>query len=205
MAILDELRRDVRHGSRMLAQRPGFTILAVLTLALGIGASTLIFSVADGVLFRPLPYSAPDRLVAAHQTHAAWLDSPNPVLRGFASAFPVSWPVYEDWRQLSRVFAEVGVYREATVTLTDSERPERLVGARATFGVLAALGTQPLLGRLFLPSDDALGAEKIVILSHGLWSRLFGSESSALGQVIRLDATPYTIVGVMPPAFYFPR
>ncbi|MGD8869648.1 MAG: ABC transporter permease, partial [Gemmatimonadales bacterium] len=196
--------RDLLTAYRHLLRRPGFAATAVTTLALGIGANTLIFSVADGVVFSPLPYASPDRLVAAFQTNPAWLDSPNPGLRAFAYRFPLSFPVYRDWLQLSPVFQEVAVYSDATLTLTGDDRPERILGARVTHGIFAALGAQPLLGRVFLPEDDRIGAEPLVILSYGLWQRRFGSDAGVIGRTIELDEGRHTVVGVMPREFYFP-
>ena len=196
--------RDLVTAYRQLLRRPGFTAVAIATLALGIGANTLIFSVANSVLFRPLPYVAQERLVAAYQTMPDWIDSPNPGLRVWWDRFPLSYPVYLDWRELSPVFEQVGVFDDMTFTLIGDDRPERLLGGRVTHSVFAALGVQPAIGRLFLPGDDEIGAEKLVILSHGLWSRRFGSDPTILEQTIELDDELYTIVGVMPQEFYFP-
>ena len=195
--------QDLRTASRALLRRPGFTATAVATLALGIGANTLIFSIADGVLFRPLPYAAPDRLVTAYQTNPVWIDNANPTLRALWDQFPLSYTVYEDWLELSPVFEELGVYSGATFTLM-GDQPERLSAVQVTSGVFAALGVRPLLGRLFLTQDDRIGAETLVILSHGLWQRRFGSDSTIVGQTVELDDRLYTVVGVMPRAFYFP-
>ncbi|NIR42708.1 MAG: ABC transporter permease [Gemmatimonadetes bacterium] len=196
--------RGLARVYRSLLRRPAFTAVAVVTLALGIGANTLIFSVADGVLFSPLPYANPDRLAAAYQTNPAWLDSPNPALRSFANSFPLSFPVYRDWLELSSVFEEVGVYSDATLTLTGDGRPERIPGARVTYGVFRALGVPPLLGRVFLPEEDRIGGEPLVVLSHGLWQRRFGSNAGIIGRTIELNEGGYTVVGVMPREFHFP-
>ncbi len=195
--------QDLRTASRALLRRPGFTATAIATLALGIGANTLIFSIADGVLFRPLPYAAPDRLVTAYQTNPVWIDNANPMLRALWDQFPLSYTVYEDWLELSPVFEELGVYSDATFTLM-GDQPERLSAVQVTSGVFAALGVRPLLGRLFLAEDDRIGAETLVILSHGLWQRRFGSDSTIVGQTVELDDRLYTVVGMMPRAFYFP-
>ena len=156
------------------------------------------------MLFRPLPYRAPERLVAVSQTNPSWLESPNPTLRAFANNFPVSYPVYEDWLELSPVFDQVGVWDDATYTFSGGDRPERIEGARATHGVLAAFGVQPVLGRLFLPEDDQVGAAPLVLLSHGLWQSRFGADPAVVGRPIRMDEQIFTVVGVMPREFYFP-
>ncbi|UCG88846.1 MAG: ABC transporter permease [Gemmatimonadota bacterium] len=196
--------QDVRHAARGLARQPGFTLTAVVTLGIGIGATTAIFSVVNGVLLRPLPYPSPERLVNVWQVNTGWFDSPNLSLRSWASEFPASMPTFHDWEELSAVFQNVGAYDDRSYTLLGGDRPERIYGTRVTSGVWRALGVAPLLGRTFGPEDDGVGAAPLAVLNHSFWERRFGSDSSVAGTTIRLNGTAHTVVGVMPAGFYFP-
>lgn len=198
------LAHDLRFAARALLKRPGFSGVAALTIALGIGATTLVFSVVDGVLLRPLPYPDSDRLVNVWQTNEGWLDSDSPMLRGFAQRFPASYPVYEDWRSMVRSFEAVGVYKEGELTITGGDRPERLNAVRATAGVFEALGVIPAVGRVTSEAEDEIGGPALAVLSDGLWRRHFGGDPGVVGETLALDGTAYTVVGVMPPDFYFP-
>jgi putative ABC transport system permease protein len=184
---LGEFLRDTRHGVRLLGKSPAFAAAAVLSLALGIGANTAIFSVVNAVLLRPLAYKDADRLVTL--LHNA--------------DFPVAPANYLDWRRQSHSFEEMGAAEWWTPNLIGTDRPENLYGLRVTQTMLPLLGVQPLLGRLFLPSEDQTGSEHEVILSYGLWQRRFNGDRSVLETPITLDGEAYTIVGVMPPAFKF--
>jgi predicted permease len=189
---MSTLVRDLRFAVRALRRSPGFTAVAVLTLALGIGATSAIFSVVSGVLLRPLPYGQPDRIVVAMH-------------RG---RFPVAPANYFDWRAQSRAYEATaaaqawGPQREAT--LTGRGRPEALRALRVTADLLAVLGVRPLLGRGFAPGDDQPGAAPVVVLSHRLWLRRFAGDRGVVGQTLVLDGTAHTVVGVMPPGFVFP-
>jgi putative ABC transport system permease protein len=185
-------------------KQPGLAVTAVLTLGIGIGATTAIFSVVNGVLLRPLPYPEPDRLVNVWQVNKSWFDSPNLSLRSWADEFPASMPTFHDWEDLNSVFENVGAYDDRSYTLLEGDRPEHLYGTRVTSGVWRALGVAPLLGRTFGPEDDAIGAAPAAMLNHGFWQRRFGSDSSVVGRTIHLNETAYTVVGVMPEGFYFP-
>lgn len=204
-AWLDGWRRDLTFALRTLRRRPGFALVAIVTVALGIGATTLVFTVVDGVLLRPLPYPEPDRIVNLWQTNTAWRDAESAFLRAFAERFPASYPVYEDWRTLSQAFSAVGAYDEEEMTATGGDRPERLRAVRASAGVFDALAVDPALGRTFTPEEDRIGGPALAVLSHGLWFRRFGGDRSVIGDVVTLDGQPFTIVGVMPEGFYFPE
>ncbi len=176
----------------------------MLTLAFSIGITTVVFSVVNGVLLRPLPYAEPDGIVNVYQTHGEWLDSPSPQLRAFAARFPLSYPIFEGWRDRNTVFEGFGAYANGQFTYTPDGEPEVVHGIHVTAGVLPALGVLPELGRLPLPAEDEMGAPPVVVLSHGFWQRRFGGDPNVVGRVIRFDDTPYEIVGVMPASFYFP-
>jgi putative ABC transport system permease protein len=185
--LLETILQDLRHGARALARTPGFTLAAVVALALGIGANTAILSVVEAVLLRPLPYEDPDRLVVI-------------LHRG---ENPVSPANFADWRRQGRAFERMGAAEYWTPNLTGADRPEKLVALRLTSEVLPMLGVRPVLGRFFLPEEEEPGREREVILSHGLWHRRFGADPKILGRQITIDGAPYTIVGVMPRGFQF--
>lgn len=187
--------QDLRHGARRLAKSPGFTLIAVLTLALGIGATTAIFSVVNAVLLRPLPYSEPDRIVQLWETQ--------PSKNAFRGT--VSPHCFSDWRARSRSFSSLAAYRYSSFTLTGGDAPESLVGASVTSEFLAALGQPPALGRDFLPEEDQPGQNRVVILSHGLWQRRFAADPAIVGRTIELNGETQTVIGVMPPGFQFPN
>jgi predicted permease len=186
-AGLETTMRDVQYAARTLIRRPGFTVVAVTALALGIGATTAIFSVVNSVLLRPLPYREPDRLVAILH------DSRN----------PVSPANYLDWKRQSSVFSSVGA-AEYWVGNLSGDTPERVQGLRVTSDVLAMTGVQPVLGRLLRPEEDSPGGEHPLVVSWQLWQDRFGGSRDVLGQHIIVDGESYTVVGVMPRAFDFP-
>jgi putative ABC transport system permease protein len=186
-ALLDATTRDVRYAVRTLVRRPGFTIVAVIALALGIGATTAIFSVVNGVLLRPLPYRDPAALVTILH------DGRNPVA-------PAN---YLDWKRLATVFSSVGAAEYWTGNVS-GETPERVQGLRVTSDVLAMTGVKPLVGRLIRPEDDQPGGNPPVVLSWGYWQRRFAGSRGVLGQQLLVDGVSYTVVGVMPPGFDFP-
>lgn len=189
---MSELRQDLRYAFRQLRRNPAFTTMALLTLVVGIGATTAIFSVADAVILRPLPYSDPDRLVRIQETTP----------RG--EPFSVSDANYLDFREQSRTFSEMAAYREAPVALTGDGQPERLAGVAATHTLFDLLGADPLLGRTFSEAEDSHGGgTAVAVLSHGLWQRRFGGDPAAVGRTATLDGQGFTIIGVMPPDFDF--
>jgi predicted permease len=191
---LETLWQDVHFGVRMLMKNPGFTIVAVIALALGIGANSAIFSVVNTVLLRPLPYKDPDRLVMV------WEDATK-------QGFPRDTPApanYIDWRDQNQVFEGMAAIADMSFNLTGVGEPERIEGRRVSANLFTLLGVEPQLGRAFLPEEDQPGANRVVIMSHGLWQRRFGSDVTIIGKPLNLNGESYTVVGVMPPQFQFP-
>lgn len=186
---MGDLWQDLRHGVRMLKKNPGFTALAVLTLALGIGANTAIFSVVNAVLLEPLPYRDPASLVFIWST---WIP------QGLPSAGS-SAPDFRDWRDENHVFTDMAAFAENDYDLAvPDQEPSRIHGARVTANLFALLGVGPSLGRDFVPDEEKWGPHHVVLLSYGLWQARFGGDSSVLGRTIHLDKQEYTVVGVMP-------
>ena len=191
----DELLQDIRVGLRMLRRSPAFAIVAVLTLALGIGANTAIFSVLRSVLLRPLPYANPEQLVQVWSDH-----------REIGRAEP-EWltpPDFVDLRDGNRTFSAMAAYQGWGPDITEPGEPESLSGMLVSGNFFSMLGTRPALGRLFTMADDDAGAPPVVVLSHALWARRFGSDSSVLGRVVTLSGNPWTVIGVLPPGFRAP-
>jgi putative ABC transport system permease protein len=181
----------------MLLKSPGFTAVAVLALALGIGANTAIFSVVNSVLLRSLPYSDPDRLVVI------WETNPN-LSEGLRLRNEASPANFLDWKAQNTVFEDLGAYNWNTFNLTGGDQPEQLTGNPVTAGIFSTLGVKPLYGRVITPDDDREGAPPVVVLSHRLWQRRFGARAEVVGEQIALNNQSYTVVGVMPPEFEFP-
>src|SRR5688572_5367248 len=182
--------QDIRYGIRMLLKKPGFTSIAVVTLALGIGASTAIFSAVNPILFEPLPYPNASRLMMIWETRSDGGQSPG-------NAFGT----YRALVEQNRSFDEVAAMKLWQPTMTSAAEPERLEGQRVSASYFHVLGVAPTLGRDFQPSDDQLNGARVAILSAGLWRRRFNSDSSILGRQVRLDDDSYTVIGVMPNAF----
>lgn len=192
-AIFAGLLRDVLYGLRMLRKNPGFTAVAVVTLALGIGANTAMFSVVRSVLLKPLPLPDSQRLVYL------WEKTKD------LSVMMVAYPDYLDWRAQNSVFEDIAVYnRYRNVNLTGGEQPERLSAAWVSANYFRVLQVQPALGRGFTEQEDQRGGAPAVILSHGLWQRRFGGDPGIVGQAIRLDGQSSTVIGIMPAGFQFP-
>jgi putative ABC transport system permease protein len=191
---MENLFQDLRYAVRMLFKNPGFTAVAVLTLALGIGANTAIFSVVNTVLLQPLPYKDPDRLMMV------WEDDTK---RGFPRDTPAA-ANYIDWRDQNQVFEGMAAIADASFNLTGVGEPERIDGRRVTANLFPLLGVEPGLGRAFTPEEDRPGAGRVVIISHGLWQRRFGSDANIIGSPISLNGESHTVVGVTPPQFQFP-
>ncbi len=181
---------ELRHALRVLLARPGFSTVAILTLALGIGANTAIFTIVNAVLLRPLPFVEPDRLMLIVERNGPFL-----------TTITTSWQNYADWRDQSQSFERFGAFRNLTMTLSGGSEPERLPAKMLSSAVLPGLGVSPIVGRPFTAEDDSAGAPGVAILSDSLWRRRFGGSADALGRSITLDNQPYTIVGVMPPHF----
>jgi putative ABC transport system permease protein len=191
---MNSLWQDLRYGARMLWKQPGFTLIAVLTLALGIGATSTIFSFVNGILLRPLPYQDPARLVLLDETSSK---------RG--GSFGVSFPNFLDWRAQNQVFTSIAAYGNGGYTLTGSGEPEQLSGGQISYDTFEILGVAPILGRSFHAEEDQPDQDQVVILSYGLWQRRFGAKPEIIGQTISLNNRPRTVIGVMPPGFKFPE
>ncbi len=186
---------DLKFAFRQLLKNPGFTAVAVLTLALGIGANTAIFSVINAVLIRPLPYPNSDRLVQIWQT--------NPRANRWGAW--VSYPDFLDWQEQSTTLEEVGALRPWGFNITGGDRAEALEGGYVSASLFSVLEVKPLMGRTFLPEEDQPGANRVALLSHGLWQRRFAGDPRVIGKSISIDSEPHTVVGVMPPGFSFPN
>ena len=181
---------DLRYAFRQLVKNPGFAGVAILTLALGIGACTAIFSVINGVLLRPLDYPAPDRIVVIRETNLPQFPE-----------FSVSPPNYLDWAKQTKSWQYLAAYSGAQVNLTGEGEPQRLVAVKATAHYFDVYQIKPILGRTFVPEEDAPGRDHVVVLSHPFWQRVFGGEANVVGRSIQLSGEPYTVIGVAPPHF----
>ncbi|HKD18111.1 MAG TPA: ABC transporter permease, partial [Thermoanaerobaculia bacterium] len=189
------LMQDLRYAARTLAKSPGFTAIAIATLALGIGANTAIFSVVHAVLLRRLPYPEPERLVVMRERHVRDPES--------IGTMGVAWPTFLDWRTQTRSFRGLAGFRTDHVMLSGAGEPEMLRSAQVSAEFFSLLGVRPAAGRFFDVSDDKPGAPPTAILSYGQWKRRFGTDPSILGRTVDIDAVPHTIVGVAPPSFAF--
>jgi putative ABC transport system permease protein len=189
---MELLLQDLRYGMRMLLKTPGFTMIAVITLALGIGANTAIFSVVNAVLLRPLPYPESERLV--------WLSERSPKY----PTMSISPANFIDWRAQQTVFERIGVFNRGSYNLTGRGEPLQLTGVNISADALSALRAQAVVGRLFNNEEDKPGAPPLVVLSHALWRDRFGSDPGTINQSITLSGRAYTVIGVMPPGFAFP-
>jgi hypothetical protein len=185
----DVLRQDLRYAARSLRRTPGFALTAVMVVALGVGANTAVFSVADFVFLRPLPYAGADRLVKLWQGSEVGRNEVSPAN-------------YRDWKAMtSSSFSGMGAYCFHAANLVGAGDPRRLETVQATPDLLPLLGVSPLLGRAFTARDSG----QVVLLSHAFWQAQFGGERSVIGRSVRLDGVPYTVIGVMPPRFQFPN
>ena len=189
--MIADLWQDLRYGARMLLKQPGFTLIAALTLALGIGANTAIFSLVNAVLLRALPYPEPGRLVRFWETNPG---------RGWTE-FSASAPNFAYWRKQQSVCEQLAAYGFNTFNFTGSGEPERVAALRVTANLFSVLGVAPAHGRDFLPEDEQSGRNHVAILSDGLWQRRFGADPNLIGRQIQLSGESYTVVGVMPPGF----
>jgi predicted permease len=186
---------DLRYGARMLRRSPGFAVVAVLTLALGIGANTAIFSVVNGVLLRPLAYAHPDQLYL--------LEEVVPQMQKFYPALPVNLLDYQIWQKRLHSFSGIAIAEAASADLTGAGEPEQLHGARVSANLFQVLGVDLELGRGFLPQADETGHGYAVVLSHSFWRSHFHGDPSVVGKAITLDGASYEIAGVLPPSFHF--
>ena len=188
---MQSLWHDLRHGLRTLIMKPGFTLVAVITLALGIGANTAIFSVVNAVLLRPLPYPNANRLVALSENSLKDSD------------ISVAYPDYLDWRAQQSVFEEMSARMPTGGVITGANEPERVIGRLVSPSFFATLGVQPMLGRAFTEAENKPGAQPVMVISYGLWHRQFGGATDAIGKSITYNGEPWTVIGVMPSWFDF--
>ena len=189
--LLDALRRDIRHTGRGLLKSPGFACGVVLTLAVGIGANTAIFSVVDQLLLRPLPYPAGDRLLTVHETFQDFegIDA--------NSVSPANWL---DWQRESRTLDALAIWGTTSYTLTGLGAPARVHAQTVSAEFFPLLGVAPALGRVVARDDDRPGAPQVAVLSHECWQRRFAADPQVIGRVVQLSDRPFQIIGVMPPA-----
>ena len=191
------LLQDLRYGIRMLAKNPGFTVVAVLTLALGIGANTAIFTIVNAVLLNPLPVADASRLVQLDTT-----DKKTTVALGNATRLGISFPNYEDYARQASVFSGLAAFQPTGLTLSGGEKPKLFQGYLVTANYFDVLGVNAMLGRTFRPDEDQHpGGDGVAVLSYGLWSRDFGGARDVLGRRLNLNGTSYTVIGVTPPQF----
>jgi putative ABC transport system permease protein len=192
---MNTFRHDLRYAVRMMRKSPGFTLIALVTLALGIGANTALFSVIDAVLLRPLPFAEPGGLVAVHAVD----------LRDASHGGEISYPAFLDWRSQSGSFAAMSVWNTSNFTYTGGDQPESVPGAVVSANLFSLLGVSPVAGRPFIAPEDQPGGEALpVILSYEFWQSHFGGDQSVLGRALTLDHQKYSVVGVMPARFQFP-
>lgn len=196
---METLFQDLKHGVRLLLKTPGFTAVAVLTLALGVGANTAIFSVVNAVLLRPLPFTDPQRLIVVGETNASQ--------KGAEDQIGIAPANYLDYRNDNKTFESIGAFSMTVRTgfnLGVGDDPERVSAANITANLFPTLGVNPIYGRQFLPEEEKQGNNRSVILSHGLWQRRFGSDPGIVNKTIMLNGYGYLVVGVMPTGFQFP-
>ncbi len=195
---MESILRDVRYGARTLLRTPGFSLMAVLVMALGIGATVAMFTVVHSVLMNPLPYKEPGRIARIYEVSS---------FSGTNNHMAVSGPDFFDWQKRQRSFAQMAIgYNEYSYNLsgTRGQLPEHVDAVVASWNLYRLLGVQPALGRFFTPEDDRPGANATVVLSWGLWKRRYGGDPKILGQMILLDAKPHTVIGVMPAGTAYP-
>jgi putative ABC transport system permease protein len=193
--MFDLFRNDLRYAFRTLIRNPGFALLAIVTIAIGVGANTAMFSVVYAVLLRPLPFAEPDALVLVSQANRQTRQSSG-------NASPAN---FLDWRARSRAFAGLAAFRNAGYTLSSGDHPDRVAGAIVSANFFDVLGVKPIIGRGFQPGDEGAGAARVAIVSHGLWTDRFGARRDPIGRTVRLNDEPHTIVGVLPPGVDFPE
>ena len=191
--LMTGLVQDLRYATRALSKAPGFAAVAIVTLALGIGATTVVYSLVDGILLRPLPIASADRVVLAREVSTNGVE------------ISVAWPNFVDWKERARSFENLAVWRGLPANLTGTEKPRRLLTRQVSWNLLDVLGVRPVMGRNFTLADDQPGVERVGIVSYGFWLRELGGDRSAIGRKIMLDEAPVTVVGVLPADFTVAR
>src|SRR5262245_35822778 len=190
----EDMFQDLRFGLRMLLKSPGFTVVAIVTLAIGIGANTTIFTMVNSILFKPLPFKDPDRLLMVWRMNA----------ERTSKEIPSSVPLFIDWQQRNQVFERMTAFTSGRFNLAGEGEAELARGANVSAGFFETLGVMPQLGRGFLPGEDKPGAEAVVVLSHGIWQQKFGAAPDIIGKQVTINTRPSTVIGVMPPGFNYP-
>jgi putative ABC transport system permease protein len=196
---ISSIGKDIRFGLRTLKKRPLFTTLVVATLGLGIGASTIVFSLVDGVLLEDMPYEEPGELVNIWQTYPHWRN--HEVLDEAWDKLGLTWNEFHTLRENTQVFSHVAAHKNRMMVLTSPGTPERLQAAEASPGLFPMLGVRPLLGRVFLPGEEGPGTARLTVLSHSLWTSRFGSDPDIVGKAIDLNQEPFEVIGVLPAGF----
>ena len=192
--VLGDMWQDLRFAARSLRKSPAFTLLAVLCVGLGVGVTTTILSAVNAILIRPLPYDHAGELVAIYARMPAQNEH----------GVNISYPDYLSWRDQNRSFTQVGMYTWQAIAFSGEGEPERVDGAMVSANLFPLLGARPLLGRGFVAEEEQAGRNRVVLLSHALWRRRFGGDSTVVGRTITVDGYPYQVIGVMPPGFGFP-
>src|SRR3990172_6359958 len=193
-----ELFIESKRALRGVLSRPGFTAMTLAALGLGIGLNSAIFSLVHGVLLRSLPYREPDRIVRV------WESRPR-MGENSAEVAAFSMDHFRAWRESAPVFESMAVYQDRSFNLTGGSEPLRVEAQSVSPSLFSLLGVEPLLGRAFSSEEETPGGDRVALLSHGLWQRVFGGEETIVGRTIRLDGEPYDVVGVMPRTFRFPH
>jgi putative ABC transport system permease protein len=186
---METVIRDILFGIRSLLKQPVFTSIAILTLALGIGANTAMFSVINAVLLRPLPYTQPDRLV--------WMNESGEEVANRM----LSYPNFVDWRERNHVFESMSTYRTWSMTVTGTDEPQNISAGMVTADYFKVMGVTPILGRAFTAEDDRPGANPVAVISYGFWQKHFAGDSGVIGRTIALDDRAFIVIGVMPESF----
>src|SRR5438477_5920889 len=188
-SLMETLFRDVRFGIRSLLKQPAFTGIAIVTLALGIGGNTAMFSVINAVLLRPLPYTQPDRLV--------WMSESGDEVANR----PLSYPNFVDWRARNQVFDSMSTYRTWSMSLTGMSAPQNIRAGMVAADYFQVMGVTPILGRAFTAEDDRPGASPVTVISYVFWQKYFAGDSGVVGKTIALDDRAFNIIGVIPASF----
>src|SRR5215510_14245224 len=188
---------NVRNGVRNLIKAPSFTLFAILTLALGIGVNTAIFSVAHAILFRSLPFSDPDAIVMVWEN--------NPRLKLGIEKLPASAADFIDWREQNKSFQDMSTFTTFSFSLTDGDIPEKIDAVTGSASFFSVLGTPAARGRVFAPGEDTAGNNHVAVISDKLWRRRFAADPNVLGKSLTLTGEKYTVIGIMPPGFDFPQ
>ena len=189
---MEAIIRDLRYGLRMLTKQPMFSLIAILALGLGIRANSAIFSVVNAVLLRPMPYDNPNRLVRIWEKRSDLAKS------------KVSMADFRDWQNQNNIFEQIAAFQSGDYNLTGINEPEQIQGAAVSANLFSVLRVQPQIGRNFLPEEEKPNSNAVVIISHGMWGRRFGSDPALVGKTISIDSRTYTVVGVMPKDLSFP-